>query len=248
MRKDMKKDILDKPVYVNPIVGSYTTPNQHDMMTRKVACVWVRGPANYTIEHVKTLHRMVLRNTTGEIEFVCFTDHLEAYATLMSLGIKVIIVDPDVSGWWQKPKLFNKGHWRKNDRVMYIDLDTVITGCLDPLFGINHHTAAIANFGVNFKHSKYNSSVVVWDAHGPARRVWDKFNRDQERIIKALHGDQCWFWRVMLDDVHTFPPGDVISYKYEARKRGVRNARVICFHGKPDPWECKDKFIQEHYR
>lgn len=249
-------NILAKPEYTDPIVAKY---DHHNMvnMHKKVACVWVKGPGNYNIEHVKKLHSMVTRNTTGEIDFICFTDHKEAFADLMNEGIKPQIVEPNMSGWWQKVRLFNDIYWQKNDRIMYLDLDIVIVDNIDHLFHIDHHTAAIANFGVNFRHSKYNSSVVVWDGKGPARKVWNEFHKlgtqhgsldENHPARKELHGDQCWFWRVMLDDVRVFEPRHVVSYKYETRRTGLEGSKVIVFHGQPKPWQVRDNWIKQHYK
>lgn len=241
---------LAKPEYTGPIVDEFSMNSQR----RVFVCVWVKP--KYTIEHVLTLKAMVERNTTGEIDFYCLTDHDEAFADLFNAGITPLNAhDIGLPGWWMKVVLFDASAWRHlykrhQPRIVFADLDVVITGPIDILWYAHHHTTAIANFGVNFRHSKYNSSLLSWDAYGPARRVHDEFVLyGPDEIVRDLHGDQCWFWRVLVDDVRVWPEDLAISYKYEARRTGLQpGTRVVVFHGDPKPWEVNDPFVKEHYR
>lgn len=241
-----KRDLLQKPEYKPPVtVKSQSKPWDGRHI---VACVWCKGPANYTIEHVLTLKRMVDRHLTRQYDFVCLTDHVDAYPQLFSAGIKPLVATSDVPGWWQKPKLFCEKLWRKNDHILYLDLDVVIVNNLDEMFDVEHHTVAIANFGVNFRHSKYNSSVVLWRGHGPVKQVFHKFYQlGAQKIIKALHGDQCWLWRVMEDTIETWPDAWVQSYKYETRRTGLApDTKIVVYHGDPKPWDCNDPISKEY--
>ena len=240
------RNLLEKPKYTNP--RPVEDFSEDYIGHPVVACVWVKP--KYTIEHVLTLQKMVQRWLILEHEFVCLTDHDEAYADLFNAGIKPVLVKPDVPGWWQKVKLFSGDLWTARDRVLYLDLDVVITGELNSFFQPAHHTVAIANFGVNYKHSKYNSSVMVFNGRGPTQKIFKEFCRTgPEKVIDALHGDQCWIWRVMVDTIATWPKGWVQSYKYDTRRNGLSpETRIVVYHGEPKPWTAGDPFSKEHYR
>lgn len=237
--------ILDKPKYKDPVTAEFG--DDYDAYP-VVACVWCKGPGNYRISHVLSLFDMVRRWLPVEHEFVCLTDHEDAFPRLFNLGIKPVIIKPDVPGWWQKAKMFEPSIWGKNRRVLFLDLDVVITGDLTKFFKAKHHTVAIANFGVNFQHSKYNSSVVLFTPAGPTKKIPQKFYEvGAQKVMDALHGDQCWFWRVMKDNVHTWPREWVQSYKYETRRTGLHpETSIVVYHGNPKPWECNDAVSKQY--
>jgi hypothetical protein len=87
--------------------------------------------------------------------------------------------------------------------------------------------------------------VVCWDAWGPATKCWDDFEQGSFQAIKALHGDQCFFWRTMVDDVRTWPKDWCLSYKYECRNKTLLpdECRAVIFHGSPDPHEVRDAWV-----
>jgi hypothetical protein len=100
--------------------------------------------------------------------------------------------------------------------------------------------------------------------------IWDSFIYQQERIIGELHGDQDWIQRLILDaKVYPFPL--VVSYKLDCnsharfsggvlgkwlRSKGLfrpcgeasypKNARIILFHGKPDPEDVIDQSYDKY--
>lgn len=240
----MTDDILAKP----PYVPSLTVGTDQRMGDPVVACVWCKGPANYELRHVLALRSMVERHLSIEFDFVCLTDHEDATEALRSEGICPVLVAPNVPGWWQKIKLFDPSMWGGTERILYLDLDVVIVGDLRKFFAAAHHTVAIANFGVNFQHSKYNSSVMLFDPTGPSQEILRKFREvGPENVMKALHGDQCWIWRVMRDNIQTWPASWVQSYKYETRHRGpAPDTSVVVYHGDPKPWDCNDRISKEY--
>ena len=235
------------PPYTEPVETEFTEFNGRRIITT----VWWGD--KYPLEYLLRLKRSIDRNMTLPYAFQVITDHswfgLEDLHTELA-GTRWVGSVDGWPGWWQKVGAFDKDLYDEGERVMLVDLDLVITGRLEGFFCSAHHTSAIANFGVNYRHSKYNSSLVVWDAHGPAQAVYDQFReRGPEDIITGLHGDQCWFWRVMLDDVRVWPDGWCQSYKYDVRRQGLhRNCRAVIFHGKPDPDEVGDPFVKENWR
>lgn len=232
---------------------AYTPPETSDFVynaSRKyVACLWTGR--KYGFEYVLRLKQAVTRNLSTEHSFVCFVDraNFEDFSQdMVDYGITPMVKTVEQPGWWGKLEMFDYRNWSARDRILYLDLDVVITGPLDDFFLADHHTTMIANFGVNFRHAKYNSSVVCWDGNGPAAKIYDEFMQQPGRVMKDLHGDQCFMWRVMVDDVKTWPTDWVVSYKYDVRRKALDpNTKIVVFHGDPKPDVVKDGFVIENW-
>jgi hypothetical protein len=90
-----------------------------------VACVLRQGGwADYDAGWVERLQNMVSRNLQRPHRFVCFSD-----CDVPCERIPLLPTDPDVRGWWAKMQLFRPGIL--SGPVLYLDLDTVISGSLD---------------------------------------------------------------------------------------------------------------------
>lgn len=137
---------------------------------------------------------------------------------------------PDgVSGWYNKLYLFKRGLLK--GKTLFLDLDTVIMGSLDPLL-------AIDGFAIcrDFMYPPtWNSSVMVWDESMPDLwEMWNDLGRPEHNagdqgIIKMLC-DSLDFKPILLQDVVS----GIHSYKVD----GIQpDSRVVCFHGKPKPHE-----------
>ena len=138
-----------------------------------------------------------------------------------------VITKSDKPGWWSKIDLFRPR--RFEGRVLYLDLDTEIVGSLDDIADYPHPFAISGDWGK----SRYNSSVMVWDA-GVADHIYNNFTSD---VMDRLHGDQDWIGEQM-PDATVFPLGWIASYKATVLRRGFvpSASRVVVFHGQPKPW------------
>ncbi len=91
-----------------------------------VVCVNAGNYLKRGREYVEKLHRGTRKNLT-EFRFVCFTDDPEPYADGIT---KKDLPQPELKGWWHKISLFKPGVMEDGERVLFLDLDTVITGPL----------------------------------------------------------------------------------------------------------------------
>lgn len=151
-----------------------------------VACVWVRANVWYPAVYVSKLEQMVKRHLTIPHEFVCLTDRPHLLKKINAIGIPSPKPYP---GWWSKLRLFDARIQDMADRVLYLDLDTLVVDSLDPIAKFPAPFAAIPHVG-KFEGlhgravvKRYNSSVMsfdrdamadVWRAWSPpvARRLW----------------------------------------------------------------------------
>lgn len=219
-----------------------------------VACVW--WGTLYPKSYVERLRNSVARNLTVPHEFVCITDRDDVPEGVRAIPTPVpnelcqgTNSYGDGKGWWAKVGLFKPGLFGDAKRVLYLDLDVVIVGSLDKIASVQEPFCAIENFGPNKGHAAHNSSVVVWTPNEKSDEIYTKFSPD---VPNQLHGDQCWIWRVLRDDIRDYPKNWVVSYKYEKHRQwrhADENTSVVVFHGSPKPHQVlREKQIYENWK
>jgi hypothetical protein len=164
-----------------------------------VACVFVRGPYPYTADYVRRLGQMVDRWVDESHRFVCLTDQPSTVKDYVDRVIVLPAGEPPADGYWSKVELFNPSH-AFEDRVLYLDLDSLIVAPLGPIVRYPAPFALTADALVDErKHlatdrygrrlvRRYNSSVMVWDAGVPERLYTTWTPAEAER----LSTDQDW--------------------------------------------------------
>jgi hypothetical protein len=141
-----------------------------------------------------------------------------------------------------------------------MDLDVVIVGGLDDFFSYKPGSFLIAE---DLQTRGYNSSVFRFNI-GSQPQVWDEFLENSAQVMNDYYGDQNWITE-KVGDAGLWPEQWVVSFKKQCRARiknsygiigkwlrkiGVmtvtgeaiipEGARVIQFHGKPDPDDVMD--------
>ncbi|MGB5325897.1 MAG: hypothetical protein WBN40_10800, partial [Pseudomonadales bacterium] len=201
----------------------------------------------YSPDYVERLASAVSKHLTVDYEFVCLTDRSNEFS------VNTLPIPLDLKSWWGKVALFSD---LIADRILFFDLDTVITGNIDDFANYQGDLALIKPF---YRNTGYASGVMNI---GPMahRKAWDLFAKSPKKAIAYCkkhaepawnHGDQRWlefaakgadYWQALL-------PGQLVSYKVHCQASGrlPENARVLCFHGKPDPHEVRDPFVVENW-
>lgn len=184
-------------------------------MVLTVACIKVGD--KYPPEYVNKLHNMVKRHLYVDHDFICITDNPEG------VECKTLPVEEDLPGWWSKLTLFRKKAYGL-ERVLFFDLDVVITGDLIPLAWYTGDFAIIKDWNV----PTYNSSVFNLRI-GSRVGVWNKFSKNKERMMKIYPGDQDVITQFAKADL--WPEGLCTSFKRDPTPSGI----VSVFHGDPKP-------------
>jgi len=143
-------------------------------------------------------------------------------------------------GWWSKLELCAPEHDTLGD-ILYMDLDTVVVGSIAQIAQVNRLTMLR-----DFLRPTRLASGVMYLPVQARRNVWELLHAGAgpELVMQSYHriGDQgffewCWFheaarWQDIL-------PEQIISYKVHVKPAGgwTDDARLICYHGKPRPWE-----------
>lgn len=184
----------------------------------------IRGKRfGYTTEWVNRLHRGVARNLPCKAEHFCLTDTPHGVDTTLITLI-------DIGDWWRSTGL-TAGWWAKvalhsphlpfkaGDRLLYSDIDNMITGDLTPLVedANTHAFAACPMTSQNFRRHDPNmerrisSAFMIWD-HGYTENVFRWWTPD---TASRYYGDQDWLGSVVTTP-HVLP-----------RERFLRGTRLI---------------------
>jgi uncharacterized Rossmann fold enzyme len=188
------------------------------------------------VEYVEKLYSMVRRNLAGGSRgrFIVFTDNPSLFVDMA--GVQTRTVPPDLKGWWAKIWLFSADAFKDGERVLYFDLDTVITGQLDDVAA---YTGPFAILRDVYRPGGFQSSVMAWEA-GIGRALWDKWDMVGRPEIEG--GDQAWIEREYLakpDILQDLFPKQFRSYKVDCREFVPKGTSVVFFHGRPRPHECQ---------
>ncbi len=209
-----------------------------------VACVW--WGTQYGIDYVENLRDGVARHLTIPYDFVCITPHQKVPEGVIRMSPPIA---PSAEGWWQKVGLFSPDLFGPSARVLYLDLDVIIINSLDKIASSDDAFCMIENFGPNKAHAAHNSSCMLWTPTEETARIFTAFD---DGVMKELHGDQCWIWRVMTDKIiRDFERHMCVSFKY-----GKQNANwnwetpetsVVVFHGQPKPHNCGNARLMQQW-
>lgn len=191
----------------------------------------LRSGGDFRPQHVQRLARQV----PG---LVCLSD-------VDVPGVACLPLKTDWPKWWAKLEVF--GPTIDGD-VMFYDLDTVVLSPLD----MPTQTTVLSDFG----RPELMGSGLMFVTAEDRRLVWDAFTQDPKGAMQANRrwpnwGDQGFLNRHIgkRQRWQEIAPGQVVSYKEHVLKDGLKpGVRVVCFHGKPRPWECGERWASHSAR
>lgn len=181
-----------------------------------VACVYWKGKFRgrekiYNPSYVQKLKNMVERNLSIPHKFVCLSN--------TEVPTERIPLTDNLPGYWSKLELFKPGQFDNGDKVLYLDLDTIILQNIDRLVEYSEKLTAVPNINqMRLKEGKQlysfcNSSVMTFYP-GEYDYLYNEF---YSGVLDHIWGDQ-----------------DYISFKHAEKF----NKNINCF---PKPWVKKLK-------
>lgn len=199
-----------------------------------VACV-LRSGGEYTPCHVSALRDQVAEHLPG-VSFVCLSD--------VPVDCERIPLERGYRGWWPKMELFTS--IIRGD-ILYFDLDTVIVGSLQEIASVKELTL-LSDF---YKPHLAQSGMMFLPAY-LRLLIWEGFEEDPHGFMRQFRGDgeylnaACGAFADRWQDVC---PNQIFSYKAHVRGKYIPpDARVICFHGRPRPWDCGEAWATVNYQ
>lgn len=218
--------------------------------------------SQYGPEHVLALRDMVARHYPHPHRFVCVTDDasgLESVETVPLWPDYAHVQNPmgrHNPSCYRRLKLFDPAiESVLGTRMICLDLDTVIVDDVTPIF--QRQEPFIIWGKADYPKQWYNGSIFALTA-GARPQVWSMFNPRtsprQAKMAGKAGSDQGWISFVLGPGEATFTAADGV-YSYRCDIAPVNNllppnARIICFHGRKDPWhyDCRDiPWVREHY-
>ena len=183
----------------------------------------------YTEAWVERLYRGFARNLTRPFRFVCFTERPRTFAE----PIHQMVALPERPNYGDCILPYVLG-----EPMILVGLDTIVCGNIDHL--ADHCFAADK---IALPRDPYNL--------GQACNGVALVPAGMERIASEHRGENDMEW------LRTFPhdftddlfPGDVVSYKGTVEKTGLKDAKIVYFHGLKKAHELSHlPWIQEHWR
>lgn len=232
-----------------------------------VVCFKWRPAPNYRStfgpQAVKVLRNMVARHFPRKHRFICVTDDargLDGIETMMLWHDFADIPSPHGAhnpSCYRRLRVFapEAKTWFGN-RFVCLDLDTVITGDLTPLW---ERPEDFVIWGETNPNSYYNGSMFLMTA-GARKQVLERFDPKRSPLEAKAAGnfgsDQGWISRCLGPGEATWTTKDgVYSYNIHIRRNGgtlPRDARITFWHGNLDPWSpaavAVAPWVQEHWK
>jgi len=217
-------------------------------------------------EYVNILRGMLRRHYHYKFRLICITDDAEGIKceTFPIWNDHAKMVNPCgavLPSCYRRLKIFHPDTTQAmgiedGDRVVSMDLDTVITDDLTPTFECDADFKAWKGVG-SWQPVVYNGSLFMFRA-GRMRWLWDEFDpvTSPQQTLQARYfgSDQAW----MSFRLNGSAPGwdvedGVYSYARDVHQNGLpNNARVVFFNGKRKPWEPQTQtsapWITRHWR
>lgn len=241
-------------------------------MLQVVLWKWDQPGANrvYLPQHVNVMCSMLRRNLQGiPHRIICVTDAEYGITECETFPLWNDVGDlPNASGrhlpsCYRRLKLYDANTQRqmgidKGDRIMGIDLDSLITGDLRPVIRTEGEFV-----GWHLKRSDgmfvFNGSLQIFTA-GTLQFIWSEFDpvkSPKEAAWRGFRGsDQAWLSYKLCDR-----PGSVglvypmvSSYPLQNRMLGELKAatKIIFFHGSQKPWDpqarLNSRWIDRYWR
>jgi hypothetical protein len=201
-------------------------------MTVTVACVYWGN--KFSLDYVYNLKAAVEKNTTVPHKFVVYSDKAVP-------NVETKILRPGYEGWWNKLQLFDPAN-KPSERVVYFDLDTLITSNIDWLLNDRSWFMGIEDVGAVNAHQPHlknvlQTGVMSWEFN-PVSFIWQQFVLSYDRVIDSYRGDGEYlssvinpYQRTLLQ--HKYPD-KLKSYKYDVYPGPPKEeVSIVCFHGRP---------------
>lgn len=220
--------------------------------------VCLKWGTRYPGAYVNRLARAVAAHLAVPHRFVCLTDETDDLAP----GVEALPIPPfplERAFWshgiWPKLTLFTPGLFPDGTKVLFLDLDLMVTGDLAPFLdairpGALHiirewNPALLKLLPVTLRPDRGGNSSVVGFVAGEQQQILERFSANPDAARATHRNDQAfitahavgrrywptdWCASFKRHCVWYYPLNMVLS-----RPKHPGWARVIVFHGKPDP-------------
>ena len=225
--------------------------------TRNLVCM--KWGAAYGPEFVNRLYAGAARHLAAPFRFVCFTDDargLDAAIEIQPLPLPQVPETKDSR--WRKLAIFRRGLAGLEGQVLFLDLDLVIVGSLEPFFTHPGEFLIVRDADLfpdqilrqlrparrRFYQRVGNSSVFRFTA-GHHAELLEAYERDPSSIVAQYRNEQEYLSAALhAQSKLAFWPQDwCVSFKHHCVPKGLRSyfadplcpsgAHLVLFAGRP---------------
>lgn len=207
----------------------------------------------YPADYVNVLFNACRAHITGPFRFVCLTDDTRGFAPgieAFPIPLLPLRAQDWFSGAWPKLGVFAKELFGLSGRCLFIDLDSVICGALDPFFEVQGKLIVLDG-GANWRRGSNGQSTpmvatgVFAFTLGTLGHIVSGFAHDPGGHVSRCELEQA-FVGEMVPEATFWPEPWVQSFKRHLRRALLvdrflpprsppPDARIIAFHGEPRP-------------
>lgn len=215
-------------------------------MKKQIVCI--NWGTKYGAPYINRLYRMVKAHITPPFQFLCFTDTREGiYAEIDCLDLPDMpgFVPKNTIGQWQKLRLWAPELAYLTGPFLFLDLDVVITGSLDPFFEFGTPEDVILARNAAKPLQKMGQTSVYRMPVGALASLQEAFAEDPQGIADTYRFEQHFLTRNAPNGVKLWPGGWVRHFRIECippfpfnyfRAPKLPNrARVVIFAGALNP-------------
>lgn len=230
--------------------------------------ICVKWGTLYGPEYVINLYNAAKRNSTKKFMFHVFTDNednLPRKPDWVFHRLPNWNLGPN-KAWFYKMEMFSNKHGLVG-RNLYMDLDIIVTGNLDPFWDYHPDEFVICQDFNRVYIKNYrgiNSSVMAW-RDNTLNHVYDSFVTDRDRHVMKHRGDQDYLQEA-IKDRHLWPEQWAMSYRWEIWRGGIQGHRpsnyaleehrsivppdckLVVFHGRPKPHEIDEPLLRSLWK
>ena len=215
-------------------------------MTKQIICI--RWGDLYGVEYVNRLYGMVARNITPPFSLHCFTDNPAGLRPeviahpLPALGCEMPKTE---KGVWGKSRLWRDGLGGLSGPVLFMDLDLVITGNIDPFFSHGDPDDVILTRNPNTPFERLGQTSLFRFPVGGLASLHAEFLADPQRVAETYVFEQRFVTRRTPGGVTFWPRGWVRTFRWHCVRtfplnflfeaRLPRGTRVVIFPGGLNP-------------
>ena len=219
----------------------------------KKSIVTIKWGAEFTSEDVNILKRAVEKNSETKFQFVCLTDDasgLDDEIVVLPIPMSGLSEMPKSSGAWPKVCLFHPSLGDFLEQVLFLDIDTIICGNVDPFFDDPGDALRLLSCGPRWKSFKDElppqpaTGVMSYNVKRHVN-IFKDFAKDPNTAYRNYNIEQE-FVGAYAAEIDYFALEHVQSFKYHLRRQYLMDlflapkaphekARMVAFHGYPRP-------------
>ncbi len=206
----------------------------------------------YPADYVNVLYSAFKKHLKAPFRFICMTDDDSGIID----GVEIFPI-PEMNlgenrfafGGWPKISVFAGDLFGLKGRALFVDLDTVIVGDLQPLLQAEGGVVLIREwrrFVDYFRPRRVNGMTSIFAfTLGEQTRIYDEFMKNPDHAFDNYRNEQRWVTDY-AKDMRFWDPKRVVSFKrdllapplvnrFVAPKEPGNEVSVVVFHGEPRP-------------